>query len=118
MLSRFSPVRLCNPMDCSLPGSSVHGILQARILEWVAMPSSRGSSLPRVQTRLCLVSLALASGFLTTSATWEALITAGIHLFPITPIVLIFGSDGGSFPPLVRFASQGTHSFPGVSCSQ
>ena len=35
---------LCNPMDCSLPGSSVQGILQARILEWVAMPFSRGSS--------------------------------------------------------------------------
>ena len=34
-------------MDCSLPGSSVHGILQARILEWAAMPSSRGSSQPR-----------------------------------------------------------------------
>ena len=35
---------LCDPMHCSLSGSSVHGILQARILEWVAMPSSRGSS--------------------------------------------------------------------------
>ena len=35
---------LCDPMDCSPPGSSVHGILQARILAWVAMPSSRGSS--------------------------------------------------------------------------
>ena len=35
---------LCDPMDCSLLGSSVHGILQARILRWVAMPSSRGSS--------------------------------------------------------------------------
>ena len=34
----------CDPMDCSLPGSSVHGISQVRILEWVAMPSSRGSS--------------------------------------------------------------------------
>ena len=34
---------LCNPMDCSLPGSSVHGIFQARILKWVAVPSSRGS---------------------------------------------------------------------------
>ena len=32
---------LCDPMDCSLPGSSVHGILQARILEWVAIPFSR-----------------------------------------------------------------------------
>ena len=38
---------LCNPMDCSPLGASVHGILQARILEWVAMPSSRGSSRPR-----------------------------------------------------------------------
>ena len=35
---------LCDPTDCSLPGSFVHGILQTRILEWVAMPSSRGSS--------------------------------------------------------------------------
>ena len=38
-----SYLTLCNPMDCSPPGSSVHGILQARTLEWVAMPSSRGS---------------------------------------------------------------------------
>ena len=38
---------LCLPMDCSPPGSTVHGILQAEILEWVAMPSSRGSSQPR-----------------------------------------------------------------------
>ena len=38
---------LCDPMDCSSPGSSVHGILQARILEWVAFPFSRGSSQPR-----------------------------------------------------------------------
>ena len=36
-------------MDCSLPGSSVHGILQAQILEWVAMPSSRGSSQPGME---------------------------------------------------------------------
>ena len=35
---------LCDPMDCNLPGSSVYGILQAEILEWVAMPSSRRSS--------------------------------------------------------------------------
>jgi len=41
---------LCYPMDCSLPSSSVHGILQARILEWVAVPSSRGSSWPRDRT--------------------------------------------------------------------
>ena len=35
---------LCDPMDCSPPGSSVHGIFQARILEWVAISFSRGSS--------------------------------------------------------------------------
>ena len=40
---------LCDPTDCNLPGSSDHGILQARILEWFAMPSSRGSSQPRDQ---------------------------------------------------------------------
>ena len=38
---------LCSPVDCSLPGSSVHGILQAKILEWVAIPFSRGPSWPR-----------------------------------------------------------------------
>ena len=43
---------LHDPMDCSLPSSSVHGILQARILEWVAMPSSRGSSQPRDGTQV------------------------------------------------------------------
>ena len=41
---------LCNPMDCSSPSSSVSGILQVRILQWVAVPSSRGSSRPRDQT--------------------------------------------------------------------
>ena len=43
---------LCNPMDCSPPDSSVHGILQARILEWVAIFFSRGSSWPRDRTQI------------------------------------------------------------------
>ena len=47
-----SCLTLCEPMDCSPPGSSVHGILQARILEWDAVPSSRGSSQPR--DRICI----------------------------------------------------------------
>ena len=51
------PPTLCNPMDCSLTGFSVHGLFQARILEWVAIFSSRGSSWPRDKT---------------TVATWEA----------------------------------------------
>ena len=45
---------LCNPMDCSPPHSSIHGILQARILEWVTISFSRGSSQPRDRTRLSL----------------------------------------------------------------
>jgi len=42
-----SCLTLCNPTDCRLPGSSVHGILQAKRPEWVAIPFSRGSSQPR-----------------------------------------------------------------------
>ena len=47
---------LCDPMDCSLPGLSVHEISQATILEGVAMPSSRGSSRPRDDTHVSFVS--------------------------------------------------------------
>ena len=43
---------LCDPMDCSLPGSSIHGIFQARVLEWVVIAFSRGSSRPRDRTRV------------------------------------------------------------------
>ena len=63
---------LCDPMDASPPGSSVHGILQARILQWVAMSSSRGSSHPRDQTCISYFSPALAGRFFITRATWEA----------------------------------------------
>ena len=59
LLSRFSRVRLCDPMDCTPPGSSVHGILQARILEWVAMPFSRVCSQPKDRTHLSFISLPL-----------------------------------------------------------
>ena len=53
---------LCDPMDCSPPGSSVHGILQARILEWAAMPSSRDLSDPQIEP-MSLMPPALAGGF-------------------------------------------------------
>ena len=56
---------LCDPMDCSPPGSSVHGVLHARILEWVAIPFSRGPSRPRDRTHVSWVSC-LADGFFTT----------------------------------------------------
>ena len=59
---------LCDPMDRSPPGSSVHGILQARKLEWISMPSSRGSSHPRDRTLISMPPV-LAGMFFTT---WEA----------------------------------------------
>jgi len=51
LVAKLCPT-LVTPMDCSLPGSFVHGILQARILEWVAISFSRGSSQPRNQTQI------------------------------------------------------------------
>ena len=65
---------LCDPTDCSPPGSSVHGILRARILEWVAMPSARGSSQPRDRTQVSYI----AGGFFTIWATREALVNLSI----------------------------------------
>ena len=62
---------LCNPVDYSPPGSSVHGILHARILEWVAMPSSRASSQPRDRTHSSYVSCT-GRWILYPCATWEA----------------------------------------------
>ena len=59
---------LCDPVDCSPPGSSVHGILQAGILEWVAIPFSRGSSWPRDWTQVSCT----AGGVFTICDTREA----------------------------------------------
>ena len=60
----------CNPMNCSLPGSSDHGILKARKLEWVAISFSRGTSQPRNWTQDSHV----AGRCITNWATWEALV--------------------------------------------
>ena len=67
-----SYLTLCDTMDCSLPGSSVHGILQARILEWVAISFSRGSSQPRDWTCISWISCTGRQILYTTSAIWEA----------------------------------------------
>ena len=66
-----SRLTLCDPMNCSPLGSSVHGILQARILEWVATLSSGESSWPKDRTRVSCISCN-GRRVLTTSATWEA----------------------------------------------
>ena len=59
----------CDPMDYGPPGSSVHGIFQARAPEWVAISYSKGSSQPRDRTSMSLASPALADGFFTNCAT-------------------------------------------------
>ena len=69
-----SCLTLCDPLDCSLPGSSVHEILQARILEWVAISSSRGSSQPRNRNCVSCVSC-IAGRFFTYWGIREALVT-------------------------------------------
>ena len=67
----YACLTLCNFMGCSPPGSSVHGMSPARILEWVATSSSRGPSQPRIEA-LSLVSPALTGGFFTSGTTCEA----------------------------------------------
>ena len=62
-----SCLTLCNPMDCSPPGSSVHGILQARILQWVAISFSRGASRPRDRNCVSYVSCSYFSVLIWTS---------------------------------------------------
>ena len=72
-------------VNCSLPDSSVHGILQARIPEWVAYPFSRGSSQPRNRTGVfCIV-----GGFFTSWATREAIIFMWDYLLPFWDKVTI-----------------------------
>ena len=82
-------------MDCSPPGSSVQEILQARILEWFAMPFSRGSSWPRDRTCISW-SPALAGRFFTTDATWEApglihLLSSFWNFVAVVSFLVIFG---------------------------
>ena len=79
---------LCNPMEGSPPGSSVRGILQARILEWVVMPSSRGSSWPRDRTCVSHVSC-IGRQVLYYWATWEAPWLLSLILHNIVTILWI-----------------------------
>ena len=64
---------LCDPMDFSLPSSSAHGILQGRILEWVAIPFSRGSSQPRDLTQVSHVALRVFTIWTSREVSWLTL---------------------------------------------
>ena len=80
---------LCDPMDCSLPGSPVHGISKARILEWVAISSSRGSS--RARDRNCIS--CIAGRFFTTASLGK----------PIIPMAIAISYTCNFFPPFSSF---------------
>ena len=87
-----SCLTLCDPIDCNPPGSSVYGILQARILEWVARPFSRGSPRPRDQTQVSCI----AGRFFTVLVTREAIpspCSFGVSGF--SKLVLLFIFRGG-----------------------
>ena len=79
-----SYLTLCNPADCSPPGSSVHGISQARILEWVATSSSRGSSRPRDWTQVS----SIAGRLFTTEPQGKPVIRIQelLRIFCLTPL--------------------------------
>ena len=62
---------LCDPMDCSPPGSSVHKIFQARILEWVTISFSKGSSQPRDRTRVSCTAGRFFTNWATREAPWD-----------------------------------------------
>ena len=78
--AHMQSVQLWDPMDCSLPGSSVHEIFKARILEWVAISFSRGSFQPRRGTHLSCVSC-IGRQVLDHTTTWEAFAIAQVGLF-------------------------------------
>ena len=93
---------LCHPMDYSPPGSSVHGILQARILEWVAMPSSKGSSQPRDPTQVSHS----AGEFFTAWATREVHIYVymyvNVYMYRVTSVTMwLYVVQISSMPDIV-----------------
>ena len=82
MKSLQSRPTLCDPVDWSPLGFSAHGILQERrIVEWVAIPFSRGSSWPRDRTQVSYMLPAWAGGFFATSTIWEAQVYMYIFIF-------------------------------------
>ena len=101
----ISGVRLCDPVDCSPPGSSVHGILQARILEWVAVSFSRGTSWPMSPTLWADASLTeLRRKLLQWSARWRlfpSVLSGGLFTYHWVLRVLKYILDTSFF--LIRY---------------
>ena len=101
-------------MDCSLPGSSVHGILQARILEWAAIPFSGDLPVPGIE-HMSLTSAAAADSFFTTTTTQEAWADALLKALKkgkvlVTQLCLILCDPMDCNPPgspAMKFSRQG-----------
>ena len=118
-----SCLTLCHPMDCSPPASTAHGILQARILEWIVMPSSRGSFRPRDQTGISYVSCIVrqAGRLFAKSTNWE---TISKYLLTCDIVhVVLFSCNINAIILLFKKLSQTpelktAHSFYSVSMSQ
>ena len=91
---------LHNPMDCNLPGSSVHGLLQARTLEWVAISSSRGSLQHRNQTLvLCLLHWqAVLYHYARRAAVWPAAATSALSAAERSYLTSEVGAEAGRTP--------------------
>ena len=83
----LSCVPLCHPVDCSPPGSSVHGLSQAKILKWVAISFSRGSSRPRDQTHISCISFIGRWIFFYPWTTREALDVLFLYFPKISPFL-------------------------------
>ena len=92
---------LCDPVDCSLSGPSVHGILQAKILEWIAIPFSKESSWSRDQTPISYI----AGRFFIVLATREVLLTA-IHKFNSIPIKIPMADFTEIEQKVLKFVSK------------
>ena len=100
---------LCDPKDSSPPGSSVHGIFQARILEWVAISSSRGSSPPRNQTHFSFISC-ICRQILYRWATWEAFYCSSDTIKYVQTVLILLLAllwRNGSLGPLPYSSPKG-----------
>ena len=99
----LSCVQLCNPMDCSPPGSSIRRILQARVLEWVAISSAGGYSRPRGWTRVSCIAVRHFTIWATREARWnEGLFRFSVVLYSIKDMVKYIFFDQSYIIPVVH----------------
>ena len=110
LVAQSCPI-LCDPMDCNPPGSSVHGILQARILEWVAMTFSRGSSWFRDWTRVSHIAGRFFTIWVTGDASrvWEKWVKCLGRLCPWLVFILSVSLYDASNYPLTKNLLSASH---------